>query len=364
MDGSPGPAPTEPSFLEQATRTYQSDVAKETAQPTPQKALMKLPPLAPGGTGADIVSRVPSSEIAGVFTRVPSGEALLQKQKLAEAGVGERIVGLGSDIPFEGMRVVLRRQALIKFPDLKAQSGGGFGTVTVVSSDQNCTVVWDNGVGGAYSIGCEGEYRLAVAWADPNHAHRGRESMAGSEEVVGIDVPPAEGMRVVLRQSFLEENPELWEDCGKLASGERGVGTITWVDPDDADGDGVPGDIVEVLWDITCMREDYRTGFEGCFRLALHGPPPPSSTVVVARVPSEESSLITRSESGVTVGKMESKDDLVSAVGRLTLSPPEVRGVGPPASPNPRFHRLLRVLLQGNSEGCLHPRGVSWPSCA
>ena len=61
------------------------------------------------------------------------------------------------------------------------------------------------------------------------------------------------------------------DDCGVLAGGERGIGTITWVDPDDADGDGIPGDICEVLWDVTGEKHDYRTGFEGCFRLAAFG---------------------------------------------------------------------------------------------
>ena len=54
-----------------------------------------------------------------------------------------------------------------------------------------------------------------------------------SERIVGVDVEPVEGMRVVLRNAALVEFPELLEDSG------GGPGTITWVDPEDADGDGV-----------------------------------------------------------------------------------------------------------------------------
>lgn len=41
-----------------------------------------------------------------------------------------------------------------------------------------------------------------------------------------------------------------------------------WVDEEDADGDGYSGDIVEVRWDNGHVG-DYRTGFEGEFRLCL-----------------------------------------------------------------------------------------------
>ena len=83
------------------------------------------------------------------------------------------------------------------------------------------------------------------------------------EEVVGLDVVPLEGQRVVLMKQALRDNPSLWEDS------KGGPGTISWVDPEDADGDG---SICEVTWDLTNVRADYRTGFEDEFRLALHNP--------------------------------------------------------------------------------------------
>ncbi len=70
-------------------------------------------------------------------------------------------------------------------------------------------------------------------------------------------------MRVVLRQEALQNDPDLVKDSG------GGQGTITWVDPEDLDGDGVTGDICQVLWDLTGVRDDYRTGFEGQYRLAI-----------------------------------------------------------------------------------------------
>ncbi|EKX52599.1 hypothetical protein GUITHDRAFT_133651 [Guillardia theta CCMP2712] len=80
--------------------------------------------------------------------------------------------------------------------------------------------------------------------------------------LVGLDVRPEVGMRVQIAKSALTEYPELAED----SSG--GFGTITWVDPEDADGDGETGDICEVVWDKTGKTGDYRTGFEGDFRLS------------------------------------------------------------------------------------------------
>ena len=70
-------------------------------------------------------------------------------------------------------------------------------------------------------------------------------------------------MRVMLRRSAIAENPDILHDSN------GGGGVITWVDPTDADGDGVTGDICEVLWDLTKQKDDYRTGFEGHFRLRL-----------------------------------------------------------------------------------------------
>ena len=83
------------------------------------------------------------------------------------------------------------------------------------------------------------------------------------EESVGLDVAPLEGQRVVLMKQALRDNPSLWEDS------KGGPGTISWVDPEDADGDG---SICEVTWDLTNVRADYRTGFEDEFRLALYNP--------------------------------------------------------------------------------------------
>lgn len=69
------------------------------------------------------------------------------------------------------------------------------------------------------------------------------------------------GRQVLLRKAAITENAELLADSG------GGPGLITWVDPTDADGDGVTGDICSVKWDFTGIEDDYRTGFEGCFRL-------------------------------------------------------------------------------------------------
>eukprot|EP00960_Hanusia_phi_P068256 766797-Hanusia_phi.AAC.8 len=80
--------------------------------------------------------------------------------------------------------------------------------------------------------------------------------------LVGLDVRPEVGMRVKIATSALAEYPELAKESG------GGLGTITWVDPEDADGDGETGDICEVEWDKTGAKGDYRTGFEGDFRLS------------------------------------------------------------------------------------------------
>lgn len=68
---------------------------------------------------------------------------------------------------------------------------------------------------------------------------------------------------MVFRKISLENDPDLSTDSG------GGVGTITWVDPEDMDGDGITGDICEVLWQRTGTKGDYRTGYEGEYRLAL-----------------------------------------------------------------------------------------------
>lgn len=127
-------------------------------------------------------------------------------------------------------------------------------------------VKWDNGYIGDYRTGFEGTFRLTL---DPEEDDINQRLNIGAEEdedVVGLDVEPLEGQRVVLMAQAIRDNPSLWEDS------KGGPGTILWVDPEDADGDGITGDICEVEWDLTNLRADYRTGFEGAFRLALFDP--------------------------------------------------------------------------------------------
>lgn len=64
---------------------------------------------------------------------------------------------------------------------------------------------------------------------DSSEAHKDRQ-----EVVVGRDVRPLEGQRVVFMASALKNDPELEADSG------GGAGTITWVDPEDMDGDWKP----------------------------------------------------------------------------------------------------------------------------
>uniref|UniRef100_A0A6U6BCY5 SAM domain-containing protein n=2 Tax=Guillardia theta TaxID=55529 RepID=A0A6U6BCY5_GUITH len=82
----------------------------------------------------------------------------------------------------------------------------------------------------------------------------------GEDDVVGYHVFPSVGMRVGLRSVIASKYPHLLEETG------GSLGRISWVDPTDLDGDGVTGDICEVTWDNGYMG-DYRTGFEGHFRL-------------------------------------------------------------------------------------------------
>jgi hypothetical protein len=127
-------------------------------------------------------------------------------------------------------------------------------------------VKWDNDYIGDYRTGFEGTFRLML---DPDEEDINQRLNIGAEddeEVVGLDVEPLEGQRVVLMAQAIRDNPSLWEDS------KGGPGTILWVDPEDADGDGITGDICEVEWDLTNLRADYRTGFEGTFRLALFDP--------------------------------------------------------------------------------------------
>ena len=121
---------------------------------------------------------------------------------------------------------------------------------------------WDNGYKGDYRTGFEGTYRLCL---DPDEDEVNQRINIGAlddEQIIGLDVEPLEGQRVVLMAASLKD-PELFADS------KGGPGVILWVDPEDADGDGITGDICEVQWDMTGIRADYRTGYEGCFRLAL-----------------------------------------------------------------------------------------------
>jgi hypothetical protein len=55
-------------------------------------------------------------------------------------------------------------------------------------------------------------------------------------------------------------------------------GTILWINPYDLDGDGIVGDICQVLWD-NGRKGHYRTGYDGEFRLALFEVPKPRLSV-------------------------------------------------------------------------------------
>ena len=228
------------------------------------KFLQRQASHASGGSGAGARSR-PATATA----TVPDQVRTLASR---DAGSSERIVGVDVE-PVEGMRVVLRNAALVEFPELLEDSGGGPGTITWVDPEDAdgdgvtgdiCAVIWDKtGRKGDYRTGFEGEYRLAqLDGTRVKEREAGEAAVDGRECVVGVDVPPVEGMRVVLRRATLREFPELLEDSG------GGPGTITWVDPEDADGDGVTGDICAVIWERTGRKGDYRTGFEGEYRLA------------------------------------------------------------------------------------------------
>lgn len=84
--------------------------------------------------------------------------------------------------------------------------------------------------------------------------------------MIGYHIAGEVGQRVRIRPRLADS---LDKSLSSLAS-EVGfcAGTIIWVDDEDADGDGVTGDIVQVKWD-TGMVSDYKTGFEGQYRLIL-----------------------------------------------------------------------------------------------
>lgn len=164
-----------------------------------------------------------------------------------------------------------------EIPDLAMDNMGTTGTITWVDPEDAdgdgwtgdiCEVTWDNGNKGDYRTGYEGIYRLRMdpnfTW-DPNNNRESEKDLAQKDEIViGLDIPPEAGQRVIIRKSSLIEVPELLADSG------GGPGVITWVDPEDLDGDGIIGDICEVKWDLTNEKGDYRTGYEGIFRLALY----------------------------------------------------------------------------------------------
>ena len=185
----------------------------------------------------------------------------------------EDVVGYHCE-PLVGHRVILRDKVHKSFhnPDnttgtitrvnqTDADGDGITGEISEMTWDLK--VKWDNGQKANYRTGFQGTYRLQL---DPNEWGINERVDIGAEadeEVVGLDVVPLEGQRVVLMKQALRDNPSLWEDS------KGGPGTISWVDPEDADGDG---SICEVTWDLTNVRADYRTGFEDEFRLALHNP--------------------------------------------------------------------------------------------
>jgi len=186
----------------------------------------------------------------------------------------EDVVGYHVE-PRVGHRVILRETCKKKFPELVKENGNTTGTITWVDptdadgdgvTGDISEVKWDNEYIGDYRTGFEGTFRLML---DPDEEDINQRLNIGAEddeEIIGLDVEPLEGQRVVLMAQAIRDNPSLWEDS------KGGPGTILWVDPEDADGDGITGDICEVEWDLTNLRADYRTGFEGAFRLALFDP--------------------------------------------------------------------------------------------
>lgn len=186
----------------------------------------------------------------------------------------EEVVGYHTE-PLVGYRVILRKKVKKRFPELLAETENTTGTITWVDptdadgdgiTGDISEVAWDSGYKGDYRTGFEGTYRLCL---DPDEVDVNTRIRIGAEideKVVGLDVEPLEGQRVVFMTQAIRDNPSLYDDS------KGGPGTIIWVDPEDADGDGVTGDICEVQWDLTGTRGDYRTGFEGAFRLAIYDP--------------------------------------------------------------------------------------------
>jgi hypothetical protein len=222
----------------------------------------------------------------------------------------EDVVGYHCE-PLVGHRVILRDIVHKRFPELVKETDNATGTITWVDptdadgdgiTGDISEVKWDNGYVGDYRTGFEGTYRLQLdpdEWETNERLNIGAEA---DEEVVGLDVEPLEGQRVVLMKQALRDNPSLWQDS------KGGPGTILWVDPEDADGDGITGDICEVKWDLTDVRADYRTGFEGAFRLALYNPAKPKTEYQGTR------KQVKRDPSGprfktIDVGRQQPPDD-------------------------------------------------------
>ncbi|KAJ1491420.1 hypothetical protein T484DRAFT_1774273, partial [Baffinella frigidus] len=141
----------------------------------------------------------------------------------------------------------LRSTSKLELPEIGEGGGGGVG-----GAAGRWGMVRQSVGMGSGSVGREGSSEVKGVEAPAQLRSMVREA-GSTEKVVGVDAVPVAGMRVVLRQCALDEIPALIEDSG------GGAGTITWVDPEDLDGDGITGDICQVLWDKTGTKADYRT---------------------------------------------------------------------------------------------------------
>jgi Ran GTPase-activating protein (RanGAP) involved in mRNA processing and transport len=101
------------------------------------------------------------------------------------------------------------------------------------------------------------------------------ENEAAREKIVKMDLDPVVGLRVVFTRDALNRFPELMHDSGWSLKDGPGVGTILWVNPYDLDGDGMVGDICQVLWQKTGKKGHYKTGYHGEYHLAAFEPPKP-----------------------------------------------------------------------------------------
>lgn len=137
MSFSSTPAPVEPPA--ETNSIYVSDAAKDAIVSGKKKISSKLPPVSAEGTGVDAIMRVSSVEST--------------TSSAAGGMVVERIVGKGLDVPQEGMRVMIRRAALMKNPELKKESGQCFlpyqcppHCTVWLSQDCQCAGVCSSGV--------------------------------------------------------------------------------------------------------------------------------------------------------------------------------------------------------------------------